>query len=76
MSNTLSDLNTKLFEQLENLTKKDMSKEDTDREIIRTEAIVKVAGVIISNGELALKAAKFRDERLDIDRNLPKMLEG
>ena len=59
MSNTLLDLNTKLFEQLENLTKKDMSKEDTDREIIRT-----------------LKAAKFRDERLDVDRNLPKMLEG
>ena len=74
--NTLSDLNTKLFEQMCKLSKDDISPEDLEKEIARSDSMIKIATVIISNGELALKAAKFRDERLDVDRNLPKMLEG
>ena len=74
--NTLSDLNTKLFEQMCKLSKDDISSEDLEKEIARSDSMIKIATVIISNGELALKAAKFRDERLDVDRNLPKMLEG
>lgn len=76
MSSTLLDLNTKLFEQLDNLSKKGITAEELEREITRSEAIVKVASVIINNGELVLRAAKFKDDMLNADNKLPKMLEG
>lgn len=74
--NTLSDLNTKLFEQMCKLSKDDISSEDLEKEIARSESMIKIATVIISNGELALKAAKFKDDMLNVDNKLPKMLEG
>lgn len=76
MSGTLSDLNTKLFEQIDNLSKKDITDEELNREINKTEAIVKVANVIINIGELALKAVKFKDDMMDTNTKIPKMLEG
>lgn len=76
MSGTLSDLNTKLFEQIDNLSKKDITDEELNREINKTEAIVKVANVIINSGELALKAVKFKDDMMDTNTKIPKMLEG
>lgn len=76
MSNTLSDLNAKLFEQLDNLSKEDMTSEELEKEINRGEAMIKIAGVIIANGELALRAAKFKDDMMDATAKLPKMLEG
>ncbi|CAN2327209.1 Phage protein [Fusobacterium sp. oral taxon C10] len=72
---SLVDLNTKLFEQLDNLSKKDISEADLDKEIKKSEMVVKIAGVIIHNGELALKAAKFKDDMLDANAKIPKMLE-
>lgn len=74
--NTLSDLNTKLFEQMCKLSKDDISSEDLEKEIARSESMIKIATVIINNGELALKAAKFKDDMLNVDNKLPKMLEG
>jgi len=74
--NTLMDLNTKLFEQMDKLSKEDISQEELDKEINRSETIIKLATVIISNGELALKVAKFKDDMLDATARLPKMLEG
>ena len=76
MSNNLLDLNTKLFEQMCKLSKDDISSEDLEKEIARSESMIKIATVIISNGELALKAAKFKDDMLNADNKLPKMLEG
>lgn len=76
MSGTLSDLNMKLFEQIDNLSKKDITDEELNREINKTEAIVKVANVIINSGELALKAVKFKDDMMDTNTKIPKMLEG
>ncbi len=38
--------------------------------------LIKIANVIISNGDLALRAAKFKDDMLNADNKLPKMLEG
>lgn len=73
--NTLSDLNTKLFEQMCKLSKDDISSEDLEKEIARSDSMIKIATVIISNGELALKAAKFKDDMLNADNKLPKMLE-
>jgi phage protein len=74
--NTLSDLNAKLFEQMDKLSKDDITYEELEKEINRSETIIKLAGVIINNGELALKAAKFKDDMMDATAKLPKMLEG
>lgn len=74
--NTLADLNTKLFEQMDKLSKNDISSEELDKEMARSESMIKIANVIISNGDLALRAAKFKDDMLNADNKLPKMLEG
>jgi hypothetical protein len=74
--NTLADLNTKLFEQMDKLSKDDISSEELDKEMARSESMIKIANVIISNGDLALRAAKFKDDMLNYDNKLPKMLEG
>lgn len=58
------------------LSKDDISSEDLEKEIARSDSIIKIATVIINNGELALKAAKFKDDMLNVDNKLPKMLEG
>lgn len=76
MSGTLDDLNVKLFEQLDNLSKEGIAPDELENEIKRSEAMIKIAGVIIANGELALRAAKFKDDMLNADNKLPKMLEG
>jgi phage protein len=76
MSNTLMDLNSKLFEQMDKLSRDDLKSEELEKEIARSESMIKLAGVIISNGELALKAAKFKDDMMDANGKIPKMLEG
>lgn len=76
MSGTLDDLNVKLFEQLDNLSKEGIAPDELENEIKRSEAMIKIAGVIIANGELALRAAKFKDDMMNADNKLPKMLEG
>lgn len=76
MSNTLLDLNKKLFEQLDNLSKNNITSEELEKEIARSESMIKIANVIISNGDLALRAAKFKDDMMNADNKLPKMLEG
>lgn len=62
MKNTLSDLNNYLFESIERLNDDDLSEEQLDREIKRSEAVQKVAKTIIDNGSLALQAKKHMDE--------------
>jgi hypothetical protein len=74
--NKLADLNNHLFAQLERLGDEDMSEEETKKEIERARAITGVAKQIISNGNLVLKAAKFADEKLDNDSDVPRMLLG
>lgn len=75
MSGTLDDLNVKLFEQLNNLTKEGIAPDELENEIKRSEAMIKIAGVIIANGELALRVAKFKDDMMNAENKLPKMLE-
>lgn len=62
MKNTLSDLNNYLFESLERLNDDELSEEQLDKEIKRSEAVQKVAKTIIDNGSLALQAKKHLDE--------------
>lgn len=61
MKNTLTDLNNYLFEAIERLND-DLTDEQLDKEIKRSEAVQKVAKTIIDNGTLALQAKKHMDE--------------
>ena len=76
MKNTLSDLNNALFEQLERLNDDELTEEQLDRELRKTDATVKIAEKIIANGELAFKTMKHMDDYgYNVkERTVPKML--
>lgn len=59
MKNKLSDLNDHLFAQLERLSDEELTAEQVEREVKRTEALVSVADQIIRNADLTFKAATF-----------------
>lgn len=58
----LADLNQKLFDRIEALENEDLTDEQLEREIKKTESVTKVAEVILENANLALKAQKQFDE--------------
>lgn len=62
MKNTLSDLNDYLFEQLERLNDDDLTEEQLERELKKTDSIVKVSEKIIETGELAFKTMQHMDQ--------------
>lgn len=62
MKNTISDLNNYLFEAIERINDDDLSDEELDKEIKRSESVNKIAKTIIDNGNLALQAKKHLDE--------------
>ena len=62
MKNTLGDLNNYLFEQLERINDDSLDAEGLDRELKKTDHIVKVAEKIIQNGDLAFKTMQHMDE--------------
>lgn len=74
MKNTLSDLNNYLFEVLERLNEDDVTEEQLDQEIKRSEAVTRVAQTIILNGKLALDTMKHMDEQ-GRTYGVPTMLE-
>lgn len=76
MKNKLGDLNNHLFAELERLSDEDLRGEDLDTEIRRAKALTGVASQIIQNGNLALSAARFQDDRMNADGKLPAMLNG
>lgn len=72
MKNKLTDLNNHLFAQLERLSDEDLSAEDLEREISRTDAIVDVFDTIVRNAGLQLKAAKlYAEHGAYIEARLP-----
>ena len=62
MKNNLTDLNNILFEQLERLQDDDISDEQFEKELQRTNAVTKVSKVIIENAALSLRAYKEVNE--------------
>ena len=62
MKNKLSDLNNYLFEQLERLNDDDLSDDQLEKEIDKSQAVTKVAETIIANGNLSLKMLRHMDE--------------
>ncbi len=65
---TLNDLNEYLFQEMDRLTNEDLSAEELDKEIKRSDALQKVAKTIIDNGTLALQTKKHLDEYGQGDR--------
>lgn len=61
MTNRLSDLNHHLFDQLNRLSG-DLTPEQIEQEVARTDAIVKVADQITDNAKVMLGAAKLYAE--------------
>lgn len=76
MQNKLGDLNNHLFAQLERLNDEDNTPEQLQLEIQRSKAVSEIATQIINNGSLVLKAAKYNDDRIDLNNKAPQMLEG
>lgn len=77
MKNTLSDLNNYLFEQLERLNDDSLDADQLERELKKTDCIVKVGDSIIRNGELAFKTMQHMDQYgyTGKGRAVPPMLE-
>ena len=75
MKNTLSDLNNYLFESIKRLRDDELSDDELEKEIKRTETIQKVAKTIIDNGALALQVKKHFDE-YGIEQNVEIPLLG
>lgn len=59
---TLNDLNEYLFQEMDRLTNEDLSADELDKEIRRSDALQKIAKTVIDNGALALQAKKYLDE--------------
>lgn len=59
MKNKITDLNNHLFAQLERLGDEDLTGEQLDREIKRTEAIVAVSEQLVRSATVSLKAAEI-----------------
>ena len=62
MKNKMSDLNNHLFAQLERLAVENMTPEQIESEVKRTDAIVSLADQVSRNADLQLKAAKLYAE--------------
>ena len=62
MKNTLVDVNNYLFEAMERLNDDELTDEQLEREIKRTEAVTRVAKTIVDNTNLALNIKKHLDE--------------
>lgn len=62
VKNTLTDLNNYLFEQLERLNDDELTDEQLERELKKTDSIVKVSDKIIQNGELAFRTMQHMDK--------------
>lgn len=59
MKHSLSDLNDYLFDMLDEITNYDLSEEQLEKAIRKSEAVANVAEKIIHTGELAVKTMKI-----------------
>lgn len=76
MKNTLGDLNNHLFAQLERLSDEELVGEELQNEMVRAKGVTEIAKTIVLNGKLMLDAHRLQDQRLDLDRSVPRVLIG
>lgn len=60
--NNIIDLNQALFKRIEALENDDLSDEELDREIKKSDAVVKISACILNQAKIALDAQKQFDE--------------
>lgn len=76
MKNRITDLNDHLFAQLERLSEDGLTGEQLEAEVQRTEAMVKVADMIVDNARLGIAAATLVANHGDRFRKDLPMLSG
>ena len=77
MKNSMLDLHNHLMAQIETLGDEDLRGEELQEAIQRSQAMTKVAGTMIANAAVVLKAEQMRREaQIDPDEPLPPMLTG
>lgn len=73
-NNTLTDLNTILFDQMKRFNNPELSEEDLKKEVTRGTAMTGVASKIIDNAALSLKATEFQYEKVSGLKSIPAQL--
>lgn len=76
MKNSLIDLNNHLFAEMERLGDEDLKGDELKAELERANMISGVARAIIDNANTVLRAAKFQEDRLDVNNRAPDLLLG
>lgn len=75
--NRLVDLNNHLFEQLERLNDDELTSEELEKEIKRSQAIANISAQIVNNAKIELDATKVALEFGDMEelKSLPPMID-
>ncbi len=76
MKNKLIDLNDHLFAQLERLGNEDLSIDELQKEVTRSQALTNVSNQIVGNASLAFEVEKFKAVGMTINQKMPEMLEA
>ena len=76
MKNKLADLNNHLFAQLERLSEEDLTAEQIEAEVKRTDAIVAISDQIVGNAKLQLQAVTILANHGDRFKPHLTMLSG
>jgi hypothetical protein len=76
VKNRLVDLNNHLFAQLERLGEEDLTAEQLEQEVKRTDAMVAVSTQILRNADISVQAAKLLAEYGGNYENVLPMIEG
>ena len=76
MKRTLADLNVYMFDELDRLSNEDLTGDALMTEIGRANAMTRVAERVIASADIAMRAIKMKDEAMDANFKLPKLLDG
>lgn len=75
MRESLNDLNSLLFEELERLGNADLSGENLDEELRRAAGMAKISTNIINTANVAIQAVRLQQEHVG-EFEMPSMLLG
>ena len=76
VNNWFHNIYNHLFEQLERLNDEELTDEELEKEIKRTDAMKDIATQIIANANIVLKATELNMEYSRNEVNVPQMLIG
>ena len=68
--------NVYMFDELDRLSNEDLTGDALMTEIGRANAMTRVAERVIASADIAMRAIKMKDEAMDANFKLPKLLDG